>query len=151
MNCFQIIIFVSPETTMFWYFSKETPLWIAFKLLFLCRQKQPITADFSLFGVVNCFQIIIFVSPETTCCRVKKRQDSCELLSNYYFCVARNNRQGKAFDNDLLWIAFKLLFLCRQKQQFLLSIVQIPVVNCFQIIIFVSPETTKNDCRSSVM
>ena len=117
MNCFQIIIFVSPETTMFWYFSKETPLWIAFKLLFLCRQKQLVAVLKNGRIVVNCFQIIIFVSPETT---VKERHTTticCELLSNYYFCVARNNNFYFPLFRYLLWIAFKLLFLCRQKQQ----------------------------------
>ena len=142
MNCFQIIIFVSPETTRLVKYLNKILLWIAFKLLFLCRQKQHISLTNENKIVVNCFQIIIFVSPETTfrqqrtaalmlwiafkllflCrqkqlrCNNKRCEVSCELLSNYYFCVARNNEQKMIVRSIVLWIAFKLLFLCRQKQ-----------------------------------
>ena len=92
MNCFQIIIFVSPETTASRDSSPSRLLWIAFKLLFLCRQKQRINLK-------------------------TVKSQCCELLSNYYFCVARNNPIGKHNTCHMLWIAFKLLFLYRQKQQ----------------------------------
>ena len=144
MNCFQIIIFVSPETTCPGSTKGIPALWIAFKLLFLCRQKQQnslflaqyescellsnyyfcvarnnvASNDCSEPPVVNCFQIIIFVSPETTPERYWYQHQSCELLSNYYFCVARNNIINHKVKFYVLWIAFKLLFLCRQKQQF---------------------------------
>ncbi len=143
MNCFQIIIFVTSETTRRGNRHRQDELWIAFKLLSLWRQKQrdfmpptcaiccELLSNYYLcdvrnntkpcsgawYLVVNCFQIIIFVTSETThfgqryylfklwiafkllsLWRQKQRKAeflrrsrSCELLSNYYLCDVRNN------------------------------------------------------------
>ena len=143
VNCFQIIIFVSPETTFHrtWTYKRSCELLSNYYFCVARNNKHRVNEETLL--VVNCFQIIIFVSPETTMhdaninyvglwiafkllflCRQKQLptprrclKQGCELLSNYYFCVARNNTAGKIFKQDF-------------------------VVNCFQIIIFVSPETT---------
>ena len=143
MNCFQIIIFVTSETTMGVWVIHNIKLWIAFKLLSLWRQKQQHHRETAL----------------------KLR---CELLSNYYLCDVRNNVCANSVVVAMLWIAFKLLSLWRQKQQDtfkgltrygceLLSNYYLcdvrnnnaeiekqvnGVVNCFQIIIFVTSETT---------
>ena len=168
VNCFQIIIFVTSETTNAWKFRQRHLLWIAFKLLSLWRQKQqPITTDLvnagcellsnyylcdvrnnseaqnvTFFLVVNCFQIIIFVTSETTKNQGNYLGCCCELLSNYYLCDVRNNRFEWYTRQQLLWIAFKLLSLWRQKQLNLVVLLIRMVVNCFQIIIFVTSETT---------
>ncbi len=193
MNCFQIIIFVTSETTNLCKEWGLELLWIAFKLLSLWRQKQPFWWKTLKEAVVNCFQIIIFVTSETTdilqrsekigcellsnyyLCDVRNNFRpsgmrvkvvvncfqiiifvtsettlranilqifSCELLSNYYLCDVRNNALKEITTSEQLWIAFKLLSLWRQKQLFLLGVLPHFVVNCFQIIIFVTSETT---------
>ncbi len=91
---------------------------------------------------MNCFQIIIFVTSETTERTNLIRSQSCELLSNYYLCDVRNNLKAQDYNNSLLWIAFKLLSLWRQKQLYIDMVSMRIVVNCFQIIIFVTSETT---------
>ncbi len=194
MNCFQIIIFVTSETTVNKSTIQKYLLWIAFKLLSLWRQKQPFVIDYVDKMVVNCFQIIIFVTSETT---YREKSSSagqlwiafkllslwrqkqpfpktiisicgCELLSNYYLCDVRNNSAFQTTIWKRLWIAFKLLSLWRQKQQDLRDVLRWYscellsnyylcdvrnnklfeinytkiVVNCFQIIIFVTSETT---------
>ena len=121
VNCFQIIIFVTSETTPRLQFKYRHLLWIAFKLLSLWRQKQLI-------------------------CNSEKLAACCELLSNYYLCDVRNNfgyfarcafcvvncfqiiifvtsettSEYSPITLPLLWIAFKLLSLWRQKQPSLL-------------------------------
>ncbi len=143
VNCFQIIIFVTSETTVIHQNWISTQLWIAFKLLSLWRQKQ----RGGLPGLSRA---------------------CCELLSNYYLCDVRNNWAYWRTRNPPLWIAFKLLSLWRQKQpaaynvlvekrcellsnyylcdvrnnQNLFTKKFATVVNCFQIIIFVTSETT---------
>ena len=67
--------------------------------------------------VVNCFQIIIFVTSEATMLRLHNIHASCELLSNYYLCDVRSNKTELKGVNGM-------------------------VVNCFQIIIFVTSEAT---------
>ena len=37
--------------------------------------------------VVNCFQICIFVSDNTTYINVERGVERCELLSNLYLCI----------------------------------------------------------------
>ena len=143
VNCFQIIIFVTSEATSSNKSRQPTMLWIAFKLLSLWRQKQlpcdiwfksmccellsnyylcdvrsnTIAAKARLNWVVNCFQIIIFVTSEATYFATSQNAIGCELLSNYYLCDVRSNR-------------------CRYRWW------QMQVVNCFQIIIFVTSEAT---------
>ena len=143
VNCFQIFIFVSSDTTPKQPKANATPLWIAFKFLSLCRQTQrtniicrhrsscELLSNFYLcvvrhnkerkiwnwLLVVNCFQIFIFVSSDTTIKRTQPLYSSCELLSNFYLCVVRHN--------IILWYKTNK-----------------NVVNCFQIFIFVSSDTT---------
>ena len=118
VNCFQIFIFVSSDTTYFNLLMIISMLWIAFKFLSLCRQTQ-----------LKCLK--------------NGKFSSCELLSNFYLCVVRHNSFTLSVLSAVLWIAFKFLSLCRQTQprrtQFSNGV---RVVNCFQIFIFVSSDTT---------
>ena len=118
--------------------------------------------------VVNCFQICIFVSDFTTSRSLRNLPMRCELLSNLYLCVGFYNFILRKRHGAMLWIAFKFVSLCRILQQLtseaqgearceLLSNLYLcvgfynmskiftqldPVVNCFQICIFVSDFTT---------
>ena len=90
--CFQISIFVTAKTTTRQANPNPSQLWFAFKLVSLLRQKQPSWRPSKVPTVVICFQISIFVTAKTTGCLF------CNLLI-------------------LLWFAFKLVSLLRQKQQ----------------------------------
>ena len=68
---------------------------------------------------MNCFQIIIFVLTRTALRQFSIGQRCCELLSNHYLCANKNS----------LYHVF-----C----------IHNPVVNCFQIIIFVLTRTAYN-------
>ena len=91
VNCFQIIVSLTSETT----FAKRSytlySLWIAFKLLYLWHLKQLAT---STINVVL----------------------SCELLSNYCIFDIWNNEKIPSTLWRMLWIAFKLLYLWHLKQ-----------------------------------
>ena len=143
VNCFQIFIFVSSDTTKYVFYSNQNSCELLSNF-YLCvvRHNNKMKLPF-LVSVVNCFQIFIFVSSDTT-----KEQPKSDLT--------------------LLWIAFKFLSLCRQTQpsaitdlsrrccellsNFYLCVVRHnhypvnidlqTVVNCFQIFIFVSSDTT---------
>ena len=113
VNCFQICIFVSDNTTIKPFTACWESLWIAFKFVSLYRIIQPCKIYNIFCKVVNCFQICIFVSDNTTtkspfmrakmlwiafkfvslyriiqpCLISKKTGKSCELLSNLYLCI----------------------------------------------------------------
>ena len=168
VNCFQICIFVSDDTAQLVYQIEENELWIAFKFVSLYRMTQLLAVDEQLdqrcellsnlylcigwhslrsrisrsAGVVNCFQICIFVSDDTACScdisipcllwiafkfvslyrmtqpssRVHRGKIGCELLSNLYLCIG--------------WHSLYIIY-----------VICVTVVNCFQICIFVSDDT----------
>ena len=91
VNCFQISIFAVANTTDRIGNRKCLWLWIAFKLVSLQLQTQPLTLWIASPGVVNCFQISIFAVANTT------------------FTV-------KPICLSVLWIAFKLVSLQLQTQ-----------------------------------
>ena len=150
MNCFQICIFVLIATTSHTARHTFATLWIAFKFVSLYWSQQRVKPHRSLVVVVNCFQICIFVLIATTfLARFGKSAPlwiafkfvslywsqqpnaagqypltGCELLSNLYLCTDRNN-----------------LCLCAAQP--------CPVVNCFQICIFVLIATTCSTRQSS--
>ena len=119
-------------------------------------------------GVVNCFQICIFVSGFTTEFERTKQltllwiafkfvslyrvlqlgfgalhfKDCCELLSNLYLCIGFYNFADVVNKVSQLWIAFKFVSLYRVLQQIIQECREAVVVNCFQICIFVSGFTT---------
>ena len=72
--------------------------------------------------VVNCFQIIIFVLRRTALLSYLPPYLCCELLSNHYLCAKKNSRSRTK---------------CGLQ----------PVVNCFQIIIFVLRRTAQGPNR----
>ena len=117
MNCFQICIFVSDNTTLSIMYLVVVLLWIAFKFVSLYRIIQPVSIVENSSRVVNCFQICIFVSDNTT---------------GHY----------KGTPGKWLWIAFKFVSLYRIIQHGRCLHDTPLVVNCFQICIFVSDNTT---------
>ena len=116
MNCFQIIIFVLTRTAIF------IVLYFMFccELLsnhYLCADKNSHTVQqVEHRGVVNCFQIIIFVLTRTANHLFIRDILCCELLSNHYLCADKNS------------VLLRIALLTA-------------VVNCFQIIIFVLTRT----------
>ena len=147
VNCFQICIFVSDDTADRGYQGNENQLWIAFKFVSLYRMTQ-LRPIFSLSvlccellsnlylcigwhsctwrrccvqGVVNCFQICIFVSDDTAfflhLCDsivlwiafkfvslyrmtqqlsvIDQLRQSCELLSNLYLCIGWHSTERR--------------------------------------------------------
>ena len=118
VNCFQICIFVSDDTALIIVFALLALLWIAFKFVSLYRMTQHTVTINVLEGVVNCFQICIFVSDDTAISIRGLLVSSCELLSNLYLCIGWHSG-----------------LLCIERCNV--------VVNCFQICIFVSDDTAK--------
>ena len=142
VNCFQICIFVSDDTAWCGCGSYKDLLWIAFKFVSLYRMtQQP-----QIYGA---------------------RHRGCELLSNLYLCIGWHSQAAASLMGTLLWIAFKFVSLYRMTQQIIvikiivkscellsnlylcigwhscsdMSELTQPVVNCFQICIFVSDDT----------
>ena len=198
MNCFQICIFVLIATTFVSSVSQERRLWIAFKFvslywlqqhtfivrstavscellsnLYLCTDCNNSYGVASLkVGVVNCFQICIFVLIATTIfhtCNLMGvlwiafkfvslywlqqllrpcfcAAGCCELLSNLYLCTDCNNSRFSSSVKSKLWIAFKFVSLYWLQQQQLCVVYGLRVVNCFQICIFVLIATTSLIC-----
>ena len=66
VNCFQISIFAVANTTGYHLSEVFRMLWIAFKLVSLQLQTQPIIYCIYYYTVVNCFQISIFAVANTT-------------------------------------------------------------------------------------
>ena len=143
MNCFQICIFVLIATTALQLLHPAQGLWIAFKFvslywsqqrewwiakpvsscellsnLYLCTDRNNRCWRYFLgSGVVNCFQICIFVLIATT--------------------------QGYLVRRGIvLWIAFKFVSLYWSQQPLKVDHNDNAVVNCFQICIFVLIATT---------
>ena len=77
-----------------------------------------------LYVVVNCFQICIFVSVNTTVNKYAATHSGCELLSNLYLCLSSYNLGDNTTHPP-------------------------HVVNCFQICIFVSDNTTHRQYPST--
>ena len=168
VNCFQICIFVSDFTTLWKSFKIPFKLWIAFKFVSLCRILQRAAYPAMARGVVNCFQICIFVSDFTTFTLKWDFHTSCELLSNLYLCVGFYNLSNQDTPKLTVVNCFQICIFvsdfttgdCRQKQQWRCELLSnlylcvgfynfarschntLPVVNCFQICIFVSDFTT---------
>ena len=143
VNCFQIIVSLTSETTCDFYYQRCFKLWIAFKLLYLWHLKQREDTIYTLTHVVNCFQIIVSLTSETTwwygtlklvslwiafkllylwhlkqlSSNIIKRLVGCELLSNYCIFDIWNNKSKELNKKDI-------------------------VVNCFQIIVSLTSETT---------
>ena len=118
VNCFQICIFVSDNTTLPRRNAGSRVLWIAFKFVSLYRIIQQTGRFTPIRYVVNCFQICIFVSDNTTW-------------------------GSGGIQLSTLWIAFKFVSLYRIIQQRKIRLSKQRVVNCFQICIFVSDNTTE--------
>ena len=117
VNCFQIIVSLTSETTKQQHYKETCWLWIAFKLLYLWHLKQQIErieqkrhccellSNYCIFDiwnnkskelnkkdiVVNCFQIIVSLTSETTSFVLKFPINRCELLSNYCIFDIWNN------------------------------------------------------------
>ena len=116
VNCFQIIIFVLTRTAIkVIHWSK-----VCCELLsnhYLCANKNSRYSKMKApKGVVNCFQIIIFVLTRTAYHSIRNELGGCELLSNHYLCANKNSSNS---------LPLRLAI----------------VVNCFQIIIFVLTRT----------
>ena len=144
VNCFQKFISLIFETTLLPLLTINTPLWIAFKSLYLWYSKQlsnslmtmamccELLSKVYIFDirnnlqnrilvprhVVNCFQKFISLIFETTPIGKLSSHMRCELLSKVYIFDIRNNRE-------------------RWKSKHFL------VVNCFQKFISLIFETTR--------
>ena len=142
VNCFQICIFVSGFTTFFQANTPPQELWIAFKFVSLYRVLQLFPQQLEEYrscellsnlylcigfynrlpslpippGVVNCFQICIFVSGFTTEPSDISFVERCELLSNLYLCIGFYNDFCTNRYISSLWIAFKFVSLYRVLQ-----------------------------------
>ena len=119
VNCFQFSIFAFAKTTNSFSTLSNWWLWIAFNLVSLHLQKQPLLITLNMIVVVNCFQFSIFAFAKTT-----------------------NRKIFRTWRK--LWIAFNLVSLHLQKQRFIALFVFVIVVNCFQFSIFAFAKTTTN-------
>ena len=70
---------------------------------YLCANKNSLSkVQTSLFLVVNCFQIIIFVLTRTALKRLNVFGYRCELLSNHYLCANKNSLDEDGRDASML-------------------------------------------------
>ena len=125
VNCFQFSIFAFAKTTVRDGQFVTIWLWIAFNLVSLHLQKQQAIELAYDKMVVNCFQFSIFAFAKTT-----------------YWTFSSYRK--------VLWIAFNLVSLHLQKQQFLQRYVCWKVVNCFQFSIFAFAKTTTPPMYSGI-
>ena len=141
--------------------NKPAPLWIAFRIVFLLMIPNMVQKMVSWTEVVNCFQNCIFtydsqhhlklhhvlkvVNCFQNCIFTYDSQQesdpffygvSCELLSELYFYLwfPTSNRGG--FISQVLWIAFRIVFLLMIPNFSCLFRFARSVVNCFQNCIF---------------
>ena len=140
MNCFQICIFVSDDTALYYLSQSMRKLWIAFKFVSLYRMTQ-------LADVLTSWD------------------KCCELLSNLYLCIGWHSGNGQEteghdvvncfqiciFVSDdtayklniittiALWIAFKFVSLYRMTQHDGRKLLLIKVIQRFRI--------KKNSCH----
>ena len=143
VNCFQKFVSLLSETTTYDNIKSIVQLWIAFKNLYLCCLKQPLSSaknhqtscellsKICIFvvwnnristgsparNVVNCFQKFVSLLSETTYLYFPLLKSSCELLSKICIFVVWNN----------FWWGNNML-----KR----------VVNCFQKFVSLLSETT---------
>ena len=143
VNCFQNLLSLQSETTGSICIACNDLLWIAFKIYYLCSRKQPFLSGRWERCVVNCFQNLLSLQSETTI-----------ILSPIVWLM--------------LWIAFKIYYLCSRKQQSIKSLWNtircellskfiifavgnnmeptilhvLKVVNCFQNLLSLQSETT---------
>ena len=152
VNCFQIIVSLTSQTTTPINIESTQLLWIAFRLLYLWHHRQrgmtnwmrtyccELLSDYCIFDitdnsyrrkrtgkeVVNCFQIIVSLTSQTT---------------------SKNNISFRVE----LWIAFRLLYLWHHRQRKKGRSLWILVVNCFQIIVSLTSQTTVNIYRATAL
>ena len=86
--------------------------------------------------VVNCFQNCIFTYDSQLWIDIKSFDFSCELLSELYFYLWFPTKLLKNASNEVLWIAFRIVFLLMIPNSLSLLCTMISVVNCFQNCIF---------------
>ena len=110
VNCFQKIVSLIFWTTFKFNNPDQVWLWIAFKKLYLWYSEQPKKQGSKDTIVVNCFQKIVSLIFWTT-----------------------NTIISQAI--ELLWIAFKKLYLWYSEQPLLMIGSACYVVNCFQKIV----------------
>ena len=91
MICFQKIVSLFWRTTCAQIFLIGIRLWFAFKKLYLCSDEQLPAVKLGLLRVVICFQKIVSLFWRTT----------------RFFLINSNN---------MLWFAFKKLYLCSDEQ-----------------------------------
>ena len=106
VNCFRITIFDIRATATPLFVRTSSALWIAFELLSLTYEQQPIV-------------------------KIEDGQISCELLSNYYLWHTSNSTWRTAWRGSTLWIAFELLSLTYEQQ---LNVFCHNLINCCELL-----------------
>ena len=91
--------------------TRSIELWIAFKIVFLLMIPNLETTVRANADVVNCFQNCIFTYDSQPSAIKSIATNSCELLSKLYFYLWFPTYRQLLRVLDLLWIAFKIVFL----------------------------------------
>ena len=111
-------------------------MWIAFRIVFLLMIPNKVHLEVKLHFVVNCFQNCIFTYDSQQKTNKAVLSLRCELLSELYFYLWFPTFAENTPSDELLWIAFRIVFLLMipNLQKCLMTVET--VVNCFQNCIF---------------
>ena len=92
-------------------------LWIGFKILYLCGLKQSLLLQFTIFTVVNWFQNFVSLWSETVySCLSFVRLLVVNWFQNFVSLWSETVYDMQQVVSLLLWIGFKILYLCGLKQ-----------------------------------
>ena len=123
MNWFQNFVSLWSKTVVNLENGSTLLLWIGFKILYLCGLKQ-------LFQFFTMQKV------------------SCELVSKFCIFVVWNSEIIMGDYNRMLWIGFKILYLCGLKQCEIIDLNKVKVVNWFQNFVSLWSETVRYGYRT---
>ncbi len=111
-------------------------LWIAFRIVFLLMIPNSLSLLCTMISVVNCFQNCIFTYDSQRPNALTIKSCGCELLSELYFYLWFPTTMIIPTPYQLLWIAFRIVFLLMIPNKINAKQREDIVVNCFQNCIF---------------
>ena len=111
-------------------------LWIAFRIVFLLMIPNKNKLQKHLHKVVNCFQNCIFTYDSQLFRINYSWTRCCELLSELYFYLWFPTLKTLVHGVEVLWIAFRIVFLLMIPNRVKFFWFEFWVVNCFQNCIF---------------
>ena len=128
VNRFQNFVSLHASKTFTVCVPPNVSLWIAFKILYLCMLQKRFGVFVLRMPVVNRFQNFVSLHASKTALLKAKTLTGCESLSKFCIFACFKNAWNKGKNNTMLWIAFKILYLCMLQK--LLQNTVMPILRC---------------------